>query len=116
MNIVTLSGGITQEPMAAELPSGKKVLELNICVNESYKDNNGEQQKKPNYFTIKYFKNFDRILEYLKVGTKLYVTGKLSYSDWTDKQTGKKRSKIDIIADQLEWSQPQGKAKSDIPF
>jgi single-strand DNA-binding protein len=51
-------------------------------------------------------KCFDKSAEYvgtkLKKGAPVYVEGRLSTEQWTDKATGAKRSKVVVLADRVQ--------------
>ena len=50
---------------------------------------------------------FDRTAEvidqYLKKGEPLYVRGRLEVSEWEDKETGKARSKLEVIGNTFQF-------------
>ncbi|MBR3160671.1 MAG: single-stranded DNA-binding protein, partial [Atopobiaceae bacterium] len=46
------------------------------------------------------------IAGYLTKGTKVAITGRLSYSSWTDKQSNQKRSKLEVIVTEVEFFRP----------
>ena len=48
-------------------------------------------------------KRADAISAYLKKGTQLVVQGTLQQNRWQDKQTGQNRSRIEILADNVQF-------------
>ncbi|WP_210374684.1 single-stranded DNA-binding protein, partial [Borreliella garinii] len=57
----------------------------------------------PQYFDCVIFsKRAESLNEYLKKGKQVVVSGSLKYESWQDKNTGDKRSKINIFVDNLQ--------------
>jgi single-strand DNA-binding protein len=49
--------------------------------------------------------------QYLSKGRCAYIEGRLQMDTWDDKETGKKRSKLKVVGDQLQFM-PDGKGGS----
>lgn len=100
INSVTLTGNLTRDP---EMRGS--ALNISIAVNDRWKNNQtGEWEDRPNYIDCVCFGNRANALSTrLRKGQKVAVRGKLRWSQWDDKQTGKKRSKVDVIIDDLEF-------------
>lgn len=124
INHVVVSGNLTRDPELRQTASGMAILTLGIAVNDSRKNNNGQWEDVPNYFTVKVFgKRAESLESKLAKGSKVYVDGRLSWSQW--ESNGEKRSKVEIIANVFEYerrndrdAQPAQTSMydSDIPF
>lgn len=105
INRVFLAGNLTRNPDLKATQSGSTILSFGIAVNERRKNNQtGEWVDVPSYFDCIMFGNRAQALsQYLTKGTKVSLEGHLRWSSWDDKNTGQKRSKIDVIVDEIEF-------------
>jgi len=110
INRVCISGNLTRDPEARQLPNGTAVLQMRMAVNDRRKNpQSGEWEDVPNYFDVVLFgKRAESLARYLSKGSKLFVEGKLRWHEWEDKTTGDKRSKVEIIADDIEFASARG--------
>lgn len=106
VNMVTLSGNITRD---AELhktsATGTAVLDFSIAVNDRrHNSQTGEWEDHPNFFDITVFgKRAEAIHTWCLKGVKVVVSGKLRQNVWQDKNTGQNRSRVTIIADEIDF-------------
>lgn len=104
INHVALVGNLTRSPELRSTASGTPVLSFGIAVNDSRKDASGQWVDVPNFFECSMFGNRATALsDILTKGMKVAITGKLHYSSW--EKDGKKHSKVDIIAREIELMQ-----------
>lgn len=104
INHVALVGNLTRSPELRSTASGTPVLSFGIAVNDSRKDASGQWVDVPNFFECSTFGNRATALsDILTKGMKVAITGKLHYSSW--EKDGKKHSKVDIIAREIELMQ-----------
>lgn len=106
INIVSISGNLTRDAELKTTKSGTLTLSGSVAVNERVKQ--GEQWvDKPNFVDwVLFGPRAEKIAGYLTKGTKVAITGRLSYSSWTDKQTNQKRSKLEVIVTEIEFFRP----------
>lgn len=106
INIVSISGNLTRDADLKVTQSGTPVLSGSVAVNERVKQ--GDQwTDKPNYVDwVLFGPRAEKIAGYLTKGTKVAITGRLSYSSWTDKQSNQKRSKLEVIVTEIEFFRP----------
>ena len=114
INNVSISGNLTRDPEARATASGKTVLQFSIAVNERRKNaQTGEWEDYPNYVDCVVFGNRATSLSnILRKGMKVCVQGKLRYHSWESE--GKKRSKLDVIVDEIEFMQARESAKAKV--
>lgn len=104
INHVALVGYLARSPELRSTASGTPVLSFGIAVNDSRKDASGQWVDVPNFFECSTFGNRATALsDILTKGMKVAITGKLHYSSW--EKDGKKHSKVDIIAREIELMQ-----------
>jgi len=102
MNIVAIAGNLGGDPDVRYTTSGTAVANLNIAVNEHFKDSNGEPQKRTHWFRATAFGRTAEIAgEYLHKGSKVGISGQLVSREWQD-QEGNNRRSIEIRINQLE--------------
>lgn len=107
INRVAISGNIAN-PELRSTASGMPVLGFSVAVNDRRKNQQtGEWEDYANWIPCKMFGSRAEKLEpYLTKGTKCCIEGKLSYSQW-ETEDGQKRSKIEVIVDELEFMSRQ---------
>lgn len=105
INKVFLTGNLTKNPELRKTAGGLAVLDMRIAVNEPTKNSaTGEWEERPNFFGMTMFgSKAESVARYLKRGSKVSVEGKLRWSEWNDANTGEKRSKVEVIVDNLEF-------------
>ena len=103
INRVVLSGHITREPELRQAGS-TVVLEFGLAFNERVKNSQTEEwEDRANFITVLIWGNRgEALFRFLTKGSKVAVEGRLRYSDWVDKDSGKKRSKIELVANNLD--------------
>ncbi|MBR2790478.1 MAG: single-stranded DNA-binding protein [Eggerthellaceae bacterium] len=107
INKVMITGNLTRDPETRSTASGTSILSFSVAVNDRRKDPaTGEWGDYANYIDCTYFagSSANRI-EYLQrnlaKGTLVAVEGKLRWSQWEARDGSGKRSKIEVIVDDL---------------
>jgi len=99
---VTLIGNLTADPELKFLPTGVGKLAFSIAVNHYWTDTDGEKQEKVSFFNIVAWRNLaDDAANVLTKGVRVVVTGRLEQRSWDDKETGAKRSTVEVLADNI---------------
>ena len=103
INRVIISGNLTRDPELRSTASGLPVLGFGVAVNDRRKNQQtGEWEDYPNFIDCTMFGTRAQSLsKYLSKGTKVTIEGKLRWSQW--ERDGQKRSKIEVIVDDLEF-------------
>lgn len=95
---------------------GVCVTEISIAVNHFWKDAQGENKESVDFFEISAFgKTAETISKNMKKGREIYVEGRLKLDQWDDRETGKKRTKIKILADSMQFVGPKPADSGDSP-
>ena len=105
INRVVLTGNLTRDPELRNLPSGMSVCSLRLAVNTRRKNNSsGEWEDKPNFFDITVWgAQGENCAQYLAKGRPVAIDGRLEWREWEDKESGAKRSAVQIIADSVQF-------------
>lgn len=102
LNQVCIAGNLGQDPELRYTQQGLAIANLNIAVNEHFKDSNGESQKRTHWFRATAFgRTAEVAAEYLKKGSKVGIAGQLVQRTWQD-QEGNNRSSVEVRINQLE--------------
>jgi single-strand DNA-binding protein len=113
INRVTITGNLTRDPELRSLPSGTAVCELGVAVNHRRKDQTDQWVDEPNYFNVVVFgAQGQNCAQYLSKGRPVAVDGRLRWSSWEDKNGGGKRSKVEIVANVVQFLGSREDAKS----
>ena len=109
INKVVISGNLTRDPELRSTPNGTSVLALGIAVNDRRKNQeSGQWEDVPNFFDVTVFgSRGESLSRFLSKGSKIAVEGKLRWSQW-ETPDGDKRSKVEIIADDIEFMSSRG--------
>lgn len=104
INRVIVSGNLTRDPEVRTTASGNPVMGFGIAVNDRRKNQQtGEWEDYPNFIDCTMFgARAQSVSRFLTKGSKVAIEGKLRWSQWETNE-GKKRSKIEIIVDEIEF-------------
>ena len=102
-NKVILLGNLTRDPEVRYTPNGSAVASFAIAVNRKYK--HGEETKEEvSYFDIVVFgKQAENCGQYLNKGDAALIEGRLQQRRWDDKESGQKRSKVEVAAQSVTF-------------
>lgn len=113
MNKVFVSGNLSRDCELRSTQGGTQILTFGIAVNDRKRDpQSGEWVDVPNFFDCVVFgKRAESLSRFLHKGLKCCIEGKLRWSQWNDK-SGQKRSKVEIIVDEIEFMSRQGQGEA----
>ena len=101
-NKVVLMGRLTRDPETKDLPSGTKVTELGLAINDTY-STNGEKRTDTLFIDCSAFgRTGENIERYFSKGRPILVEGKLTLSEW-EKDDGSKGKKYRVRVDKFEF-------------
>jgi single-strand DNA-binding protein len=104
INRVVLTGNLTRDPELRSTSGGTSVCSLRVACNTRRKDASGEWVDKPNYFDVTVWgAQGENCAQYLSKGRPVAIDGRLEWREWEDRESGKKRQSIDIIADSVQF-------------
>ena len=96
LNKVSLIGYIGSDPEIRATSSGTRVAKLSLATNRKWKDSSGQEQEKTDWHRLTVFgKAVDIVEQWVKKGDRLYVEGRLEYSQ--TERDGETRYWTDII-------------------
>lgn len=111
INSVSISGNLTRDCELRTTQNGTQILTFTVAVNDRKKDQNGKWVNVPNYIDCCIFGNrAESVSRFISKGSKVSCHGKLRWSQW--EKDGQKRSKIEVIVDEVVFLARQQKAES----
>jgi single-strand DNA-binding protein len=98
VNRVMLVGRLGRDPETRYTSGGQAVGNFSVATDESYKDRNGERQKRTEWHKIVVWgKQAEIAQQYLKKGALVFIEGRIQSREWQDKE-GQKRTSFEIVA------------------
>lgn len=103
VNQVILVGNLGKDPEVRRLESGATVAKFSLATNETYKDKDGNRQTLTEWHNIVVWRSLAEIAEkYLKKGSLIYLEGKITYREYTDKESNQKKYFTEIVANNFK--------------
>lgn len=93
INQVILMGRLTRDPEQRTTTTGKTVVSFSLAV-----DRVGQEDAADFFDVTAWEKLGDLVMQYLSKGRRVLVQGRLRQDSWDDKETGKKRSRVEVTA------------------
>lgn len=104
VNVVVITGNLTQDPELRSTNSGTSVCEMRVAVNSRRKDQSGQWVDKPNFFNVVVFgAQGENCATYLSRGRPVAIEGRLDWREWEAKEGGGKRQAVQIIANTVQF-------------
>jgi single-strand DNA-binding protein len=98
VNKVILVGRLGRDPETRYTGGGQAVANFSVATDESYKDKNGERQKRTEWHKIVVWgKQAEIAQQYLKKGSLIFIEGRIQSREWQDKE-GQKKTSFEIVA------------------
>lgn len=100
-----ITGNLTRDPELRSTPNGASVCSFSVAVNRTYRDASGEQKEDVSFIDCSAWgKLGEMISQYAKKGTGVLVSGRLDQRSWEDKTTGSKRSRVEIVVEDFNFT------------
>ncbi|MDB5165168.1 MAG: putative Single-stranded DNA-binding protein 1 [Candidatus Saccharibacteria bacterium] len=108
INQVILLGRLTRDPEARTTSTGKTVVSFSLAVDRQGSDDQAD------FFDITAWEKLGELVtQYLSKGRRVLVQGRLRQDSWDDKETGKKRSRVEVTATDVTFLDgPSGDGQS----
>ena len=93
INQVILMGRLTRDPEVRTTSTGKTITSFSIAVDR------GGQEDAADFFDVTAWEKLGELVsQYLSKGRRCLVQGRLRQDSWDDKETGKKRTRVEVVA------------------
>jgi single-strand DNA-binding protein len=109
VNKAILVGRLGKDPEIRSTPSGTSVAKFSIATDDRYTDKNGEKQERTEWHNITAWGKLAEICgQYLRKGKLVYIEGSIRTDSWDDKETGQKKYRTEIVANQMQMLDRKG--------
>jgi single-strand DNA-binding protein len=116
LNRVLLIGNLTRDPEVRYTPKGTAVADIGIAVNRVYSGDEGERKEEVTFVDVTLWgRQAEVAQEYLKKGRQVFIEGRLQLDTWDDKQTGQKRSRLRVVAENMQMLGSRGDSEAGSP-
>ena len=111
-NSVTLVGNVTRDPELRFTPTGQATATFGLAVNRRWQNRQTQEwEEATSFFDVVCWREMaENVSESLTRGARVIVSGRLEQRSWETDQ-GEKRSRIEVIADELgpslRWASAQ---------
>ena len=113
LNRVLLIGNLTRDPEVRYTPKGTAVADIGIAVNRIYSGEDGEKKEEVTFVDVTLWgRQAEVAQEYLKKGRQVFIEGRLQLDSWDDKQTGQKRSRLRVVAENMQMLGSRGDSEA----
>lgn len=111
INQVILMGRLTRDPEQRTTSTGKTIASFSIAVDRVGQDDSAD------FFDVTAWEKLgELVVQYLSKGRRVLVQGRLRQDSWEDKETGKKRSRVEVTATDVTFLDgPSDSAKTTQP-
>jgi single-strand DNA-binding protein len=101
LNKVMLIGNVGSEPEIKTTGGGTKIAKVSLATNRTFNDRGGQQQEKTEWHRLTFWdKLADLVEQYVKKGDRLYIEGRIEYSQ-TEDDKGNQRFWTDIVVREM---------------
>lgn len=103
-NQVTIIGTLGRAPELRYTPKGQAVCDISLAINRTWKSESGEKMSDVTWVDVTLWgKTAELCAQYVKKGHPLLISGRLAVESWDDKETGKKRSKMKVVGESMQF-------------
>lgn len=110
LNKVMIIGNLGKDPEMRYLPNGGNVTKFTVAVSRTWKPaDGGDRQEETEWFSVSAFGKLGETMnQYLTKGQKVYVEGRMRTSSWDDQNTGEKKYRTEMIAEEFRFLEARG--------
>lgn len=102
-------GNLTRDPELRYTPKGSAVADIGIAINRVWNNEAGQRQEETIFVDVTLWGRQAEIAQqYLAKGRGVFIEGRLQMDTWDDKASGQKRTKLKVVAENLQFI-PDGK-------
>ncbi len=100
-NKVELIGNLTRDPELRFTPNGAAVCTFGLATNYTYTTSDGEKKEEVDFHRLVSWNKLAEICnQFLKKGTRVFVSGRLRYREW-EPQEGQKRRDVEVVIEDM---------------
>ncbi len=116
LNKVFVLGNLTRDPELRQTASGQNVATMSIATNRMWTNPSGAKQNQTEFHNVVLWGRLAEIAhQYLSKGRLVFIEGRLTTRTWQDQQSGQKRSRTEIIAENMQLGPRFASTGSSMP-
>ena len=113
---VILMGNLTRDPETRTTSGGQSVTDFSLAVNRSWKSADGSKQEQVSFINcVAWAKTGEIIAQYVSKGNPILVSGRLEQRSWDDKESGQKRSTVEVVVEDFNFIGSRNSDGDDSP-
>lgn len=105
---IILIGNLGRDPETRYTPSGTMNVQFSMAVNRKFRDSQGQDQERTNWFRVtawgKLAETIDGLTQrgFVQKGQQVYVEGRFEQREYNDRETNEKRYSLDVNATEFQ--------------
>lgn len=108
LNEVRLIGRLTRDVELRSTSTGQSIAQFGLATGRKYQGNDGTLKEETTFIDITAWgKTAENVSKYCKKGSLVFVGGRLKLDTWQDKTTGANRSKLSVVAENIQFLSKQ---------
>lgn len=112
-NKVMLMGNVTRDIELRYTPKGTAVADIGLAVNRVRSGDSGEKIEETTFVDVTLWGRTAEIAhQYSGKGRPLFIEGRLHMDSWEDKTSGQKRTKLKVVAENIQLMGSPGGGQS----
>ena len=109
LNKVSLIGNVGGDPDIRTSQSGSRVGKVSLATSRTFQDRSGQEQERTQWHRLTFFGRLvDVVEQWVKKGDRLYVEGRLEYSQTQDQHGGTRYWTDIIVHEMIMLGSPRG--------
>lgn len=106
-NKILIGARLTRDPDTRYTPKGTAVCDLSLAMNRVYTSAGGERKEETTFVdATAWEKRAELIQKHFHRGDPIFLEGRLTMDEWTDKE-GQKRTKLKVIIENFQFVEPK---------
>lgn len=106
-NKVILMGNLVRDPELRYTPQGTAVTDITIAINDTRSKNS--QNNNATFVDVTVWdRSAEVVCEYMHKGSSILVEGRLVTDRWEDRESGKRMSKLKVVANSFQFTDSRG--------
>jgi single-strand DNA-binding protein len=99
-----LIGNLTRDPELRYSPKGTAICKCGLAVNRVWTNEAGEKKEEVTFVDVDIFgRTAENVGQYMRKGRPMMVEGRLKLDTWDDKATGRKMSRLGVVAELVQF-------------
>jgi single-strand DNA-binding protein len=117
LNEVRLIGRLTRDPESKMTTVGKEICTFGLAIGHSHRDATGTTKNEVTFVDVTCWGRLAEIVsKYMRKGSLVFVGGRLKLDSWQDRETGGKRNKLSVVAENVQFLGAKSREQESAPW